>query len=440
MFKKILLSLLVIFIVAFFIGNFVLGQFLAGLIDEEVKSNLSKIDLPFDLEYGELSINPIMGKVCIEKINVTNFQEAPIDFKCDEISLNLSLLDGIKMASRQALFISSFDVVVENPTVFSEVFSNEINFGSVGVSFDGSITEEMLNDLETKLPNEAQNLGIAFSDLKVTLPTEFLEELDLSKQATKELLDLIKTLASIDDFYLELNFSPESNQLAINELSVSTPFLDFENSVKLNYTGKTQEEILPEMLELKSDFRFSPSSLSLGITELTGSISLNEMSSSIDVLLDLEDWEELEDGIPQGSFSLELLGLKGQFTNPQKRELSLTQFESMLGVDVNDIRIDKASVSFEMQEQTFSVSNTSINSSLGSIDLSTEISIVDEDLDESVITEGLIVISDLSPELKKLISDLELSIGETLPRDGQDIILDFSGEVGDPKIKGLNIN
>lgn len=112
----------------------------------------------------------------------------------------------------------------------------------------------------------------------------------------------------------------------------------------------------------------------------------------------------------------------------------------MLGVDVNDIRIDKASVSFEMQEHTFSVSNTSINSSLGSIDLSTEISIVDEDLDESIITEGLIVISDLSPELKKLISDLELSIGETLPRDGQDIILDFSGEVGDPKIKGLNIN
>ena len=440
MFKKILLSLLVIFIVAFFIGNFVLGQFLAGLIDEEVKSNLSKMDLPFDLEYGELSINPIMGKVCIEKINVTNFQEAPIDFKCDEISLNLSLLDGIKMASRQALFISSFDVVVENPTVFSEVFSNEINFGSVGVSFDGSITEEMLNDLETKLPNEAQNLGIAFSDLKVTLPTEFLEELDLSKQATDELLDLIKMLAVIDDFYLELNFSPESNQLAINELSVSTPFLDFENSVKLNYTGKNPEEILPEMLELKSDFRFSPSSLSLGIPELTGSISLNEMSSSIDVLLDLEDWEELEDGIPQGSFSLELLGLKGQFTNPQKRELSLTQFESMLGVDVNDIRIDKASVSFEMQEQTFSVSNTSINSSLGSIDLSTEISIVDEDLDESIITEGLIVISDLSPELKKLISDLELSIGETLPRDGQDIILDFSGEVGDPKIKGLNIN
>ncbi len=440
MFKKILLSLLVIFIVAFFIGNFVLGQFLAGLIDEEVKSNLSKMDLPFDLEYGELSINPIMGKVCIEKINVTNFQEAPIDFKCDEISLNLSLLDGIKMASRQALFISSFDVVVENPTVFSEVFSNEINFGSVGVSFDGSITEEMLNDLETKLPNESQNLGIAFSDLKVTLPTEFLEELDLSKQATDELLDLIKMLAVIDDFYLELNFSPESNQLAINELSVSTPFLDFENSVKLNYTGKNPEEILPEMLELKSDFRFSPSSLSLGIPELTGSISLNEMSSSIDVLLDLEDWEELEDGIPQGSFSLELLGLKGQFTNPQKRELSLTQFESMLGVDVNDIRIDKASVSFEMQEQTFSVSNTSINSSLGSIDLSTEISIVDEDLDESVITEGLIVISDLSPELKKLISDLELSIGETLPRDGQDIILDFSGEVGDPKIKGLNIN
>jgi len=50
------------------------------------------------------------------------------------------------------------------------------------------------------------------------------------------------------------------------------------------------------------------------------------------------------------------------------------------------------------------------------------------------------VISDLSPEFKKLISDLELSTGETLPRDGQDIILDFSGEIGAPKIKGLNIN
>ena len=440
MFKKILLSLLVIFIVAFFIGNFVLGQFLSGLIDEEVKSNLSKMDLPFDLEYGELSINPIMGKVSFEKINVTNFQEAPIDFKCDEISLNLSLLDGIKMASRQALFISSFDVMVENPTMFSEVFSNEINFGSIEVYFDGNITEEMLNDLETKLPHEEQNLGISFSDLKAELHTESIKELDLSKQATEELLDLIKMLAVIDDFYLELNFSPESNQLTINELSVSTPFLDFENSVKLNYTGQNLEDIVPKTLELKSEFSFSPNSLALGIPELTGSISLKEISSSIDILIDLEEWEELEEGIPQGSFSLELLDLQGQFTKPQKRELSLNQFESMLGVDVNDIKIDKASVSFEMQEQTFSVSNTSINTSHGRIDFSTDISIVDEDLDKSIITEGMIVISDLSPEFLKLISELELIIGETLPRDGQDIILDFSGEIGDPKIKGLNIN
>ena len=440
MFKKILLILFVVFVIVVFIGNFVLGQFLSGLIDEEVKSNLSNTDLPFELEYGELSINPIMGKVCVEKISVTNFQEAPIDFKCDEISLDLSLFDGIKMASRQEVFISSFDFAVENPSISSELFSNEINLGSFEINFDGGITEEMLNDLETKLPKEAQNLGVSFSDLKVTLPTEILEELDLSKQATDELLDLIKTLAVIDDFYLELNFSPESNQLAISELTVSTPFLDFENAVKLNYTGQNLEEIVPQMLELKSGFSFSPNSLPLGIPELTGTISLNEMSSSIDILFDLEDWEELEDGIPQGSFSLELLGLQGQFTNPQKREMSLTQFESMLGVDVNDIRIDKASVSFEMQEQTFSVSNTSINSSLGSIDLSADISIVDEDLEESIINEGMIVISDLSPELKKLISDLELSIGETLPRNGQDIVLDFSGEIGDPKIKGLNIN
>ena len=344
------------------------------------------------------------------------------------------------MASIQEVFISSFDFAVENPSISSELFSNEINLGSFEINFDGGITEEMLNDLETKLPNEAQNLGVSFSDLKVTLPTEILEELDLSKQATDELLDLIKMLAVIDDFYLELNFSPESNQMSISELSISTPFLDFENSVKLNYIGQNLEDILPEMLELKSDFSFSPNSLTLGIPELTGSISLNEISSTIDILFDLEDWEELEDGIPQGSFSLELIGLQGQFTNPQKRELSLNQFESMLGVDVNDIRIDKASVSFEMQAQTFSVSNTSINTSLGSMDISTDISIVDEDLDESIITEGLIVISDLSPELSKLISDLELSMGETLPRDGQDIVLDFSGEIGDPKIKGLNIN
>ena len=440
MFKKILLSLLVVIVIAVFIGNFVLGKFLSGQIDEEVKSNLSNMDLPFDIEYGELSINPIMGKVCIEEINVTNFQEAPIDFKCDEISLNLSLFDGIEMASRQELFVSSFDVKVENPTMFSEVFQNEINFGSIEINFDGSITEETINHLETKLPKEEQNLEISFSDLKVDIPTESLEELDLSKQATKELSELISMLAVIDDFYLELNFSPESKQLSINELSVSTPLLDFENSVQLNYTGKNLEDVKPKILKLKSDLSFSPNSLTLGIQELTGSISLKEISSSIDMLIDLEDWEELEDGIPQGSFSLELLGLKGQFTKRQKRDMSLNQIESMLGVDVNDIRVDKASVSFEMQDQTFSVSNTYLNTSHGSIDFSTDISIINEDLEESIITEGLIVISDLSPEFKKLISELELDIGETLPRDGNDIILDFSGEIGDPKIKGLNLN
>jgi hypothetical protein len=440
MFKKILLSLLVVFIIAVFIGNFVLGKFLSGLIDEEVKSNLSKMDLPFDIEYSELSINPIMGKVCIEEINVTNFQEASIDFKCDEISLNLSLFDGIEMASRQELFISSFDVMVENPAMFSDVFSYEINFGSIEINFDGSITQETLNHLETKLPKEEQNLEISFSDLKVNLPTESLEELDLSKQATKELLELINMLVVIDDFYLELNFSPESKQLSINELSVSTPLLDFENSVQLNYTGQNLEDVVPKILKLKSDLSFSPNSLTLGIQELTGSISLKEISSSIDILIDLEDWEELEDGIPQGSFSLELLGLKGQFTKRQKRNMSLNQIEAMLGVDVNDISVDKASVSFEMQDQTFSVSNTYLNTSHGSIDFSTEIFIINEDLEESIITEGLIVISDLSPEFKKLISELELDIGETLPRDGNDIILDFSGEIGEPKIKGLNLN
>ena len=440
MFKKILLSLLVVIIIAVFIGNLVLGKFLSGQIDEEVKSNLSKMDLPFDIEYGELSINPIMGTVCMEAISVTNFQEVPIDFKCDEISLNLSLFDGIEMASKQELFISSFDVMVESPTMFLEEFQNEINFGSIEINFDGTITQETINHLETKLPKEEQNLEISFSDLKIDLPTEILEELDLSKQETKELSELISMLAVIDDFYLELNFSPESKQLSINELSVSTPLLDFENSVQLNYTGQNLEDVTPKILKLKSDLSFSPNSLTLGIQERTGSISLKEISSSIDILIDLEDWEELEDGIPQGSFSLELLGLKGQFTKRQKRDMSLNQIESMFGVDVNDIRVDKASVSFEMQGQTFSVSNTYLNTSHGSIDFSTEIYIINEDLEESIITEGLFVVSDLSPEFKKLISELELQFGETLPRDGEDIILDFSGEIGDPIIKGLNLN
>lgn len=55
----------------------------------------------------------------------------------------------------------------------------------------------------------------------------------------------------------------------------------------------------------------------------------------------------------------------------------------------------------------------------------------------SRIDKAKLVINKLSPELESSVADLEKQLGKTLPRTNNLITLEISGNLTNPKIKGL---
>ena len=66
------------------------------------------------------------------------------------------------------------------------------------------------------------------------------------------------------------------------------------------------------------------------------------------------------------------------------------------------------------------------------------VSIDERDPDDSVINKASLVLNILNRDLVKLLAETEKEMGQALPRMGRQVVLDFHGTLGDPKIRGLD--
>lgn len=428
---KIIVGVVILLVIGVFVGNWIIGNKIAEEIDAELRDRISKMDLPLLLTYSEIDVNPLFSKVKVKTVAVANDSKTG-KINCDALNIHISYSDALKISKGSEFEeINSFQITIVNPS-FQEFSTNsEINFGNITLDFDGHITKRMFEDLEHKFPNEKQRLELSFSNMKVDLP-EIYRELMLTSESRNK-------ISKVDNANIILNYLPESKEFLIENLSISTPIISLKYLGCLEYNGNSPNDFKLNQLDVEANISLTPSNLKWGVPDETGRFSFSKLSSSIRTTLKSNKWGDIEEKIPEGEFSFLLEGLNAEFSGRLKRELEREDIGQILGISLDEIVIEKFSVSSKMENNHLTIMDTELITPLFSAILTADLLFDDEDPGRSIINNAKFIIKDLSSDLELTVAKLEKELRQSLPRVGNDIVLKFSGRLDKPKIEGLNL-
>lgn len=428
---KIIVGVVILLVIGVFIGNWIIGNKIAEEIDAELRERISKMDLPLLLTYSEIDVNPLFSKVKFKTVAVANDRKTG-KINCDALNIRISYSDALKIFKGSEFEeINSFQITIVNPSFEEFLTNSEINFGNITLDFDGNITKRMFEDLEHKFPNEKQRLELSFSNMKVDLP-EIYRELMLTSELRNQ-------ISKVDNANIILNYLPESKEFLIENLSISTPIISLKYLGRLEYNGNSPNDFKLNQLDVEANIYLTPSNLKWGVPDETGRFSFSKLSSSIRTTLKSNKWGDIEEKIPEGEFSFLIEGLNAEFSGRLKRELEREDIGQIFGISLDEIGIEKFSISSKMENNHLSIFDTELITSLFSAIFTADLLFDDEDPGRSIINNAKLIIKDLSSDLELTVAKLEKESRQSLPRVGNDIVLEFSGKLDKPKIKGLDL-
>lgn len=428
---KIIAGVVVLLFVSIFVGNWIVGNKVAEEIDAELRDKISKMDLPLLLTYSDIGVNPLLSKVNIKTISISDDRRTG-KLNCDDIAIKISYGDALELIKSNKLEnIKSFQITLKTPS-FQEFSTNsEISFDDITFDFDGHITKKMIMEIEQDFPKEKQHLELSFSNLKFDFP-EIFRELMLTS-------DLQNQISKVDNANISLSYLPDSKELLIENLSISTPIISLQYFGRIKYNGNNPTNYRPSQFDIETNISITPSNLEWGDPGETGRFSFSKISTSGKTSLKLTNGGFLEEQIPQGEFSFLIEGLSAEFSGRLKRSLEIEDLGQILGVSFDEIEIEKFAISMKMENSRFTISNAELVTPLGNATLTADLLFDERNPENSIINNGKLVISNLSSDLELTVTKFEKEMRQSLPRIDKDIVLEFSGILGNPKVKGLNL-
>ena len=426
---KIIVGVVVLLLIGLFVGNWIVGNRIAEELDTKLRDRISKLDLPFVVTYSDIDVSPLSSKAVFKTVVMVDDRNTA-KFTCDALSVQLSAVDILKLSqSDEFEEISSFQIELVNPLCQQFSMENEIKCGNIKLVFDGHITKGMLKDIESELPSEKQRVVFSFSDLEVDFPDLYREMMLTSEQRDQ--------ISRVNKANIVLNYLPESKEFVVEDVSISTPIMSSKYVGRLKYSGSGLNDFEPVQVDVDAEYSLTPSGTKWSTPDQTGRFGLSKLLCSIQTTVEFD--ERGKPKIPEGEFSFLLENLTAEFSGRLKKNLEREKIVQFFGIDLDDIGIEKFSISSKLVDNQLTVWDTELLSQLFSAVLSGDLLIDDKNPDNSIINNAKLVISNLSPELELSIAKLEKELQQSLPRDGKDIVLEFSGRLGKPEVKGLNL-
>lgn len=426
---KVIIGVICFLAVGIFIANWIIGKKIAEIINVELRARIPKIDLPVIFAYSEIKVNPLLSSVKVNSIIIADEDKTSI-INCDALVISITFRDALTLLKKKTINeVSSFQITLVNPS-FEEFSTNSIvKFSKIKLNFDGHITQKMLEVIEDTIPKEKQSLELSFSNMEVELP-EIYREFMLTPEFRQK-------VSRVKDANILLKYLPDSKEILIENMSISTPIITLDFSCRIEYIGDINSFNVNQF-DFEADISIIPSNLKWGQPDETGIYSFTKLSSSIRANYYLKGGG-IEDIIPEeGEFSFNIEGLEAEFSGKLKQDIE-KELNELYGISLEDIEIKKFSTSVKMEHKYLVISDTELNTSLFKATFNAGFLIDEEDPNMSIINNAKLVLSEIQSDLELTIAKFEKEIQQSLPRIGNDIVLEFNGLLGNPNIKGLNL-
>jgi hypothetical protein len=417
---KIVFTVIVVLLVFAVVANRILGNKMAKEIDLALQAKLEKNELPVTIDYAKIKVNPLFSQVKVSGLSVNGPGEEGT-FSCKRIDIDIPYKEALRLAeSSEFEALNSIKIRLVQVSLISIDSSNSVEFDDLVADFNGQLTKADFENLDTRFPDKKQELILSFSGLKLNLNDKIYQNPPFSQ--------LMVQLTAIDKGSYKLAYLPEKKELDIRDFSIESPVISYKGHATLKYEGDCARDFKPVSADMETVLRFEPKKFDWEDERGgKGEFQLGKLifSTKSDVLFDQKTF-------PQGDMKLEVDNLSIHYTDKGNQ-----QGGSMFNFSLNNLDVEKLDLNYRLSNDKLNISDSRLKSSILDADLYADVDIDNTNPANSTIKEAKLRAQNLSPELEKMLTGFERQMGKNLPREDDAIVLELTGKLARPTIKGF---
>lgn len=446
--KKLIIFLTVdaLIIASLFIANNAIGARVESSVEEQLQIIFTEnaANAPFQFEYDEVKANPFGRSVTISGFKVIGDDFAPLDMEAESVKLKMPLSEILGLARNKELkSINKMSIDLQRPVFKSEDSDARFMAKSMKMTFKGEASlfemERMDNGF---LPSTKQSIDLHFQDMGWDGIEDLMSALPAQVQSA-----MGSTYSQTGDFRLTVEYDPYKKQINLKRWEMDGKTTSAKGQAVFNFTGESFNDFEPKNGHVEMSYDMAK--VKEAFPEL-GEYSLKK--ASIDFELDL-DFANLFNIQKLSDFS-SLSPLKSLNFNMNIEGLKLTPSEnlndtfSQLGtsVDLSTFSMNRMALAFNMTNKKMELGDLTLKlENLLDLSASAKMSyevmpnqgFFGDDAEVLVFDKAHLELESKSVEIDGFIRGMEESMPKPFPRKNGKLIIDLSGPITNPTIKGV---
>ncbi len=419
--KKLLIIIVLLGLVL--VGNWVYGNVLAHKIEDRLLHLAKSMDDELLIEFDEVHVNPLLSKLQLRGLTISKMDGRKLATG-QTVILDMPYREAIRLVNRKHIDeLKSLKLKVEQLQVYV-LGEDKLVVDNLQITFSGQLSKEDIHSIQTAFPDEKQRLRIQAKGVEFS-QTPWMDALGFTKEQ-------IASINHFDQLLVDCQLLPQQSQLELMKFQLNSDFIDCQSNGVLNYRGEGLKNTKVEKSESSFKLYLKEKGLTWGDAETTGRFSLDKLDIESDAVVVYHDSvpsvESQKSHILLENLTLEYAG---------KKQAQLEAQTALLGLKMDKITVSRLAINSNLVDNRLTITDSELQSSVMNIDLNAKVNISPDAPSASQIEAATLILSNLAPGIQNGLATFELMTMQSLPRKGNDIVLEMSGALARPDIKGL---
>ncbi len=428
---KIIAIVVVLVAIGLIVANQFLGKAASRELDNVIQTQIKGSELEGLLTYDDIKVNARKNGAFATNFKLGGEREE-VELTCKKIRLNVPYAYLLKIVKGEEIeFVKKFSGYLDDVVFKNNDDDITVALDNFSIDFDGEIPVEFFESDRIPFPEEIQTLEISAKGISWDAP-EVFEDLDMPP-------DYIKQMSTTDNIRFKLEFDSKAKELRCVALEAVSSMSKGNFRGTLKFKGDTPREFMPTGFScgLKSEMT---DKFEWAMPDGAAKFSIEDANVDMEMEADLfvSRHEEFKLKKLNGTFCIK--NFKFELGDMGKQLLSQSLPSELGGLDLDEFVIDKFAVGCNFDGKQLKIHHTELVTTYLTAVLDADITVDEDDFEDSHINSGKLTIKNISDDLAGTISFMQTILGMELPRDKKgNLVFKFSGTFDDPKIEGLDI-
>lgn len=405
-------------------GNWVYGNILSQKIESRLIHFSKNINAQMNVQFEHIHVNPLLSKLQFNGLLVTTVDGKELA-SGRRVVLDMPYHEAIRLLnSKKVEELKSLKLRILDLTVILDEQAGKVSVNSLVIDFDGHLRKDDIVNLQTVFPETKQRIDFDAEGVNWQLG-DWTEAWGVTPGQKEQ-------FSQVDQLKFQCQFNPAGKQAEIIKLQLDAPFFNCDAMAKVAYEG----DGLANVKITQSDYAFQLDLKEKGIE--WGDASNNGRYKVANLSLKTDAAISYKDSVPfvqSQNFDLELDNLTLEYAGKKKAQLEAKT--ALLGLKMDKLTVKKLSLHSGLEANVLEVKGSELESSILDMSLKAKVYLVQSSIKTSRIDAATLTLSHLAPGIQNGLSTFELMTGQSLPRQGDAIVLEMSGALARPTIKGL---